>query len=121
MNHDTFGRRSKRMLALAALTATAVAAKPGAEQPPPAPQGMKAFKDPATGELTAPTAQQAAELEAAKQAKTPPKALKGAPATFALPQGGVRLKLDESHMSESVAHETKRKAAKTATVKPEEK
>lgn len=106
MNNAT----SRRVLALAALTVTAVAAKACPDQQPPA--GMKAFKDPVTGELTAPTAQQAAELEAAKQSMAPPKARKGAPVAFALPQGGVGMKLDESHMLDSAADKTK------PTVKP---
>ena len=86
-------------------------AQSGAAQQATAPQGVKAFKDPVTGELTAPTADQAAALDAAAAAATAAapaklkqKALKSAPATFALPQGGVGMQLDDSQMTYSVAH-----------------
>lgn len=134
MLNTIFNRRTGRLLALAGLTATALAAqaadqatgpnglmtfpnsyvvnqpvtpaKQGAARKAPAPQGMRAFKDPVTGELTGPTADQAAELEAATPATAVlrSKSLKSAPATIALPQGGVGITLDDSQASYSVAH-----------------
>lgn len=133
MHTALFNRRSLALAALAAAFAaqaadqtskpdglmtfphTYVVAQPptaqsGAAKQAPAPQGVKAFKDPVTGELTGPTADQAAALDAAAAAaatapaKLKQKALKSAPATFALPQGGVGMQLDDSQMTYSVAH-----------------
>lgn len=95
--------RSRKMLALAALAATASAAQACPDQKAPVAQGMKAFKDPVTGELTTPTARQAAELEAAKAAGAPSNPVARTAVPYKLPQGGIGVKLNESHMSEAVS------------------
>jgi len=69
---------------------------PAPDRAAPPGAGMTAFKDPATGKLTAPTAQQAAALA------TPPKsaASPGAAARPTLtrpPHGGVATMLDQRH------------------------
>jgi hypothetical protein len=67
-----------------------------AEQARAAPlqSGMTAYKDPATGKLTAPTPEQAAALAARTRRAAAP----GAPATVKRsPHGGVSLTLDDRH------------------------
>lgn len=71
-------------------------ARTPAEQARAAPRqpGMTAYKDPATGKLTAPTPEQAAALTARARRSAPG----GAPATVKRsPHGGVSLTLDERH------------------------
>lgn len=66
----------------------------------PEQDGLKAYKDPATGQLSSPTAEQAAALDAA----APPSARRSA-AAVARPaaHGGKAIMLDEEHDSQAVA------------------
>jgi hypothetical protein len=75
-----------------------VVAQPTPERGRPAPPqpGMLGYKDPATGQLTAPTPQQAAALTASPKGP----AAAGTPARPALTRpkhGGVAMKLEERH------------------------
>ena len=129
--HDSPDRHTARWLTLAGLSAAAFAAQGSepaaatsgvmtfpnvqvvaspvlAATPAPAAQGrMRAFIDPATGKLVQPTAEQAAELEAASQARpaVASRLRSLAPETTAIypAQGGVGMTLDESQMSYFVA------------------
>jgi hypothetical protein len=65
----------------------------------PRQDGMMAYKDPATGKLTAPTPEQAAALTA-RTPRAPRAASAGAPATDTVkgaPHGGVSLMLSDRH------------------------
>lgn len=79
----------------------------GATQAPGAQGGMRAFIDPVTGKLAPPTAEQAAELEAATPTRPSVASRVGAsattPAAVYPSRGGVGLTLDESQMSYFVA------------------
>jgi hypothetical protein len=97
-----------------------VVAQPAPERaggPPHA--GMMAYKDPATGKLTGPTAQQAAALTAApKGAATAGTASR--PTLTRPPHGGVAMLLDERH--ERYAQARKDAAGKiTETCEPDSK
>jgi hypothetical protein len=92
-----------------------VAAPPSAVKPRAAPArasggGLKAYIDPATGELVQPTPENAAALDTAIQHETPLAATTTQelpqPAEFPGAHGGVGMALDEAHMSFSVARRT---------------
>ena len=72
------------------------------------PAGMKAYIDPATGQLTQPSAEQAAALDAAgKPAATrDSRAAAAAPRTLYPEQGGVGMALDDSFDSTFIARKT---------------
>ena len=136
MLNDFFKRSTGRVLAMIGLSITAVAAygadqaaarnglmtfpnsnvvnqpiapaAPGmAQQSAPTP-GMTAFRDPATGEFTAPTAEQAAALEAAGKLAAPSTSRRPLfatlPTTIYPAQGGVGMVLDESQTTYFLAH-----------------
>lgn len=65
-------------------------------QPATAP-GLKAYKDPVTGQLVEPSPEQAASLDAAIRASTAGRLRATSPVIIHPPQGGVGVALDESH------------------------
>ncbi len=137
MNHILGNRQAARWLALAGLSATAFAAQAGdvatgnngvmtfphvqvvsspvaaadrAKTGSAGQAGMTAFIDPATGQFTGPTAQDAAALEAAKPTVAATSATQNRRSTLAArtpniypAQGGVGVALDDSTMQYSVA------------------
>lgn len=91
-----------RSFAAAALAAFALA--PAAAEPArAAPQRATVVKDPTTGKLRAPTAEEAAELAATPAPSSARSARRAAPAEVQLPNGGVSLEVDDSLMMYSVA------------------
>lgn len=129
------GRKRLRSLAFAGASATALvaqaAAPAGADglmsfpnarvisaaelnlkvDPAGAASGLMAYKDPATGQLTGPTAEQAAEIAAlaasnsASSVKTGGRVLQGARSTpLTTARGGVGLKTDDASINFAMAH-----------------
>lgn len=128
-----FSRKKLRLLALAGLSASTLVAQAAAPQTganglmsfpnarvavqpelvataAPAGSGMVAYKDPATGQLVGPSAEQAAELAAAAvpaAASVQASGRQAASARFApltTSRGGVGRKLDDSTVSYAVVH-----------------
>lgn len=95
-------------------TLAASAAGAGAAAPAPAQEGVKAYKDPASGQLVQPTGDQVAELDAAAAKAAADAVRLASPAqrtrmaakpatTFYPPQGGVGMVLDDAHVSYAIA------------------
>jgi hypothetical protein len=86
----------------AAFAVAAVAASPAAHAQQ---EGMRAFKDPVTGQLRAPTASEAKALEAAATPRTPRGLLSGKtnPQSIRHPNGTVELELTDASTMYSVA------------------
>ncbi|NYE60305.1 hypothetical protein FHW58_001457 [Duganella sp. 1224] len=80
-----------------------VVAQPATAPAPLAPDGLMAYKDPVTGQLTGPTAEQSALLTA-KPRGAAPLARQASPQVTRAAHGGVRLRLDERHARYAMAH-----------------
>ena len=90
--------------AFVAAVAVAVAGASAQTAPSkPAPQRATVVKDPSTGRLRAPTAEEAAELAATQPPSSARGARRAAPAEVRHPNGAVSLEVDESLMMYSVA------------------
>ncbi|OEZ64123.1 post-PEP-CTERM-1 domain-containing protein [Duganella sp. HH105] len=76
--------------------------------PPPqqAASGLKAYKDPVTGQLVEPSPEQVADLDAAIRASGTGRLRAVSPAIVHPPQGGVGVVLDESRTHYAVARKT---------------
>ncbi len=95
--------------ASATLAAALLLTPPAAMASEPAP-GLRVVKDPVTGQLRAPTSDEASALESAAKARGPARAARRGmltgrmnPAEIRHPDGTVEQELDESSMSYSVA------------------
>lgn len=92
-----------RSLAALAALAAATALAPAAAQTAPAANRATVVKDPTTGKLRAPTAEEAAELAATPAPSSARSARRGAPVEVQHPNGAVSMEVDESQMLYSVA------------------
>lgn len=107
INKESFEAAARRLGLAASLATAAFALTPAASAAEHAP-GMRVVKDPITGQLRAPTAQEAAELSGASSPKSMRQMPRGLitgkvnPAAITHPDGTVEQELDESSMQYTV-------------------